>query len=272
MTLPLVKRNKRPLHRQELVVVALGLVLSGALFLVPAINAAIIGLFWFLLKVSIPDLSADLVPRHLPAFPLRPAHEHRMEDRHPGGHGGRADQRGAGDDARHLTRREPRVRAAYPRYVAGYGLDRAAAHRHRPGGDALHHRRRALDRRADPGVCRPPDEALLRAGLLPLEAARQARWRDDRLLRSGLHARRAGPRLGWWLARPYWGRGLATEAARAALEDAFERAGLYRIVSIAMPANRVSIRIMQKLGLTFECEFESEGVRLVRYAIERRVA
>ncbi len=53
MTLPLVKRNKRPLHRQELVVVALGLVLSGALFLVPAINAAIIGLFWFLLKVSI---------------------------------------------------------------------------------------------------------------------------------------------------------------------------------------------------------------------------
>ena len=80
------------------------------------------------------------------------------------------------------------------------------------------------------------------------------------------------PELGWWLARPYWGRGLATEAARAALEDAFERAGLYRIVSIAMPANRVSIRIMQKLGLTFECEFESEGVRLVRYAIERRVA
>ena len=29
---------------------------------------------------------------------------------------------------------------------------------------------------------------------------------------------------------------------------------------------------LQKLGLTFECEFESEGVRLVRYAIERRVA
>ena len=80
------------------------------------------------------------------------------------------------------------------------------------------------------------------------------------------------PEIGWWLARPYWGRGLATEAARAALEDAFERAGLSRIVSIARPANTASIRIMEKLGLTFECEFEIEGARLVRYAIERRAA
>jgi ribosomal-protein-alanine N-acetyltransferase len=80
------------------------------------------------------------------------------------------------------------------------------------------------------------------------------------------------PEIGWWLARPYWGRGLATEAARAALEDAFERAGLSRIVSIARPANTVSIRIMEKLGLTFECEFEIEGMRLVRYAIERHAA
>jgi RimJ/RimL family protein N-acetyltransferase len=44
---------------------------------------------------------------------------------------------------------------------------------------------------------------------------------------------------------------------------------LDRIVSIAMPGNTSSIGIMQKLGLTFECEFESEGARLVRYAIGR---
>jgi RimJ/RimL family protein N-acetyltransferase len=77
------------------------------------------------------------------------------------------------------------------------------------------------------------------------------------------------PEIGWWLARHRWGRGLATEAARAALADAFERAGLRRIVSIAMPGNEASIRIMRKLGLRFECEFENEGVALVRYAIER---
>lgn len=77
------------------------------------------------------------------------------------------------------------------------------------------------------------------------------------------------PEIGWWLARQHWGRGLATEAARVALADAFERAGLARIISIARPDNTASIRIMEKLGLTLECEFEKDGVRLVRYAIER---
>jgi RimJ/RimL family protein N-acetyltransferase len=77
------------------------------------------------------------------------------------------------------------------------------------------------------------------------------------------------PEIGWWLARAVWGRGLATEAARAALRDAFERVRLERIVSIAMPGNTASTRIMQKLGLKFECEFENGGVRLVRYAIGR---
>lgn len=77
------------------------------------------------------------------------------------------------------------------------------------------------------------------------------------------------PEIGWWLARRCWGRGLATEAARVALRDAFERVQLGRIVSIARPANAASLRIMEKLGLKFECEFESDGVRLLRYAIDR---
>jgi ribosomal-protein-alanine N-acetyltransferase len=76
------------------------------------------------------------------------------------------------------------------------------------------------------------------------------------------------PELGWWLARSHWGRGLATEAARAALQDAFERAGLHRVISIAMPENAASIGIMKKLGLKFDAEFESEGVKLVRYALQ----
>ena len=76
------------------------------------------------------------------------------------------------------------------------------------------------------------------------------------------------PEIGWWLARQSWGRGLATEAARIALRDAFERLLLGRIISIARPANTASTRIMEKLGLTFECEFESDGVQLVRYAID----
>ena len=77
------------------------------------------------------------------------------------------------------------------------------------------------------------------------------------------------PEIGWWLARPYWGKGLATEAATVALRDVFERVKLDRVISVARPANLASTRIMEKLGLQFETEFESEGIHLMRYAIDR---
>jgi RimJ/RimL family protein N-acetyltransferase len=77
------------------------------------------------------------------------------------------------------------------------------------------------------------------------------------------------PEIGWWLERKSWGQGLATEAARAALQHAFEHAGLDQIISVARPENTASIRIMKKLGMTRDREFVSEGVQLVRYAAER---
>ncbi len=52
MTLPLVRRLKDPMQQRVLVFAALLLLLLGALFLIPAVNHAVIGLFWFLLKVS----------------------------------------------------------------------------------------------------------------------------------------------------------------------------------------------------------------------------
>jgi RimJ/RimL family protein N-acetyltransferase len=77
------------------------------------------------------------------------------------------------------------------------------------------------------------------------------------------------PEIGWWLARAHWGHGLATEAAVQALRDAFGRVRLERIISIAMPGNTASTRVMRKLGMEFDGEFESEGVALVRYAMNR---
>jgi len=52
LTLPLIKKLKDPAQQKVLMGVALLLVLMGAPFMVPAMNHAIIGLFWFLLKVS----------------------------------------------------------------------------------------------------------------------------------------------------------------------------------------------------------------------------
>jgi NADH-quinone oxidoreductase subunit H len=52
MCLPLARRLPYPAHRVVLAAVAVLLAVMGALFIIPAVNHAVIGLFWFLLKVS----------------------------------------------------------------------------------------------------------------------------------------------------------------------------------------------------------------------------
>jgi NADH-quinone oxidoreductase subunit H len=52
LTLPLVKRLKDRIQQVVLVLTALTLALIGALFLIPVVNHAVIGLFWFVFKVS----------------------------------------------------------------------------------------------------------------------------------------------------------------------------------------------------------------------------
>ncbi len=54
--------------------------------------------------------------------------------------------------------------------------------------------------------------------------------------------------VGWRLSGPYRGRGLATEAGRAAVDWGFTAAGLSRIVSIYEPANLASGRVMEHLN------------------------
>jgi RimJ/RimL family protein N-acetyltransferase len=54
----------------------------------------------------------------------------------------------------------------------------------------------------------------------------------------------------WRLAPTFWGRGYATEAARAAIEDGFGRVGLGEIVAFTVPANAASQRVMMRLGMT----------------------
>ena len=55
--------------------------------------------------------------------------------------------------------------------------------------------------------------------------------------------------VGWRLDAAHWGRGFATEAARAALSVAFDRLELTEIVSFAAPTNVRSLRVMERLGL-----------------------
>lgn len=56
--------------------------------------------------------------------------------------------------------------------------------------------------------------------------------------------------VGWRLARVFWGRGYATEAARAAVTDGFARLNLAEIVSFTARENWRSRRVMARLGMT----------------------
>lgn len=61
-----------------------------------------------------------------------------------------------------------------------------------------------------------------------------------------------GFELGWALAPWAWGKGYATEAARAALKDAFERLGRDHVISLIAPENVRSIRVAERLGERLE--------------------
>jgi RimJ/RimL family protein N-acetyltransferase len=55
--------------------------------------------------------------------------------------------------------------------------------------------------------------------------------------------------VGWRLSSAWWGRGLATEAARASIEYGFGTLGLSSVVSIIDPGNTASLRVADKLGM-----------------------
>lgn len=81
--------------------------------------------------------------------------------------------------------------------------------------------------------------------------------------------------LGYWIGKPYWGRGYATEAAGALVSRGFGEAGLTRLTCGHLVDNPASQRVIQKLGFRrfgFDrvwCEARGESVSAVRYELLR---
>jgi ribosomal-protein-alanine N-acetyltransferase len=73
--------------------------------------------------------------------------------------------------------------------------------------------------------------------------------------------------IGWWLAKDCWGKGLATEAARAAMQFGVKHAKLSRFVAIARADNSASLHVMRKLGMAFERESKHKDVPVVLHSI-----
>ena len=77
--------------------------------------------------------------------------------------------------------------------------------------------------------------------------------------------------VAWRLARAHWGRGYATEAARASLDYGFGELGLDEIVAPTVPANWRSRRVMEQLGMTRLPEDDFDHPRVLAGPLCRHV-
>lgn len=63
---------------------------------------------------------------------------------------------------------------------------------------------------------------------------------------------RVGAEIGYWLARPFWGRGIITAAVRAVTDYAFATFDVTRVYAGVYESNPASARVLEKAGYTFE--------------------
>jgi ribosomal-protein-alanine N-acetyltransferase len=67
----------------------------------------------------------------------------------------------------------------------------------------------------------------------------------------------------------YWGEGLVAEAAREVLRFGFESCAFDRVIAATDTPNQQSVRVLQKLGMTFQCRREFHGLDTVFYSMTR---
>lgn len=81
--------------------------------------------------------------------------------------------------------------------------------------------------------------------------------------------------IGYWIGKPYWGAGYATEAAQALITYGFTKAGVRRFTCCHFTGNAASARVIAKLGFQTVgpydgwCEARGESLPTVRYELRR---
>ena len=78
-------------------------------------------------------------------------------------------------------------------------------------------------------------------------------------LGDGIYAKSA--EFGYWLGEPYWGRGIMTEAAKAASSYAMRRFGLIRLEAPVFEWNPASMRVLEKCGFVREGVLRASAVK-----------
>lgn len=86
---------------------------------------------------------------------------------------------------------------------------------------------------------------------------------------------RRSAEIGYWIGKPYWGRGIATEAAAALVSHAFGHERFQRLHCCHFTDNPASQRVIEKLGFSpvgacsCWCEARRREAPALRYALER---
>jgi ribosomal-protein-alanine N-acetyltransferase len=76
--------------------------------------------------------------------------------------------------------------------------------------------------------------------------------------------------VGYGFLPEYWGRGLATEIARACIRIGFDQLGLPSLVAITTPANLASQRVMTKAGLACERDIVHAGAPHLLFRTQKK--
>ena len=71
------------------------------------------------------------------------------------------------------------------------------------------------------------------------------------------------------LSKEYWGQGLGTEAAQAILDYGFDKLNLSRLICLIDEENLASIKVAEKIGMTFEKKGKDEIGSFLLYSIHK---
>lgn len=80
-------------------------------------------------------------------------------------------------------------------------------------------------------------------------------------LRLGTDIERASAEIGYWLGRACWGRGVTTDAVRAATRHAFAELGVHRVFAVPFEFNAASSRVLEKAGYVLEGQLRRSAIK-----------
>jgi [ribosomal protein S5]-alanine N-acetyltransferase len=78
---------------------------------------------------------------------------------------------------------------------------------------------------------------------------------------AGADVERYSAEVGYWLAEPFWGRGIAPDAVRLLSRYAFDSCNMLRLFALPFADNAQSIRVLEKAGYAREAILRASSVK-----------